>query len=403
MTNRQALQLLFVAHGISGAAQGISMLSIPWFFAQSSRSTDFNLYYAFTTLLSFFWSIWAGNLVDRFSRKGVFLATNIVQGIIVGGIAVWGFYTQNLSDWAIVTVFAITVSGFSIHYPNLYAFSQEITESENYTKVTSTIEVVGQTTNIASGVLGAFLLEGIDYQGIVIEKWSIWEIFGLDALTYFISIVLIFFIRYTPLKEREITKNSFFGQIQIGLAFLKKHPKILVFGIFSYSVFVVMLVNIHALVPIYVKNHLKATGFAFGAAKMITAIGSLLAGTASERLFNKISKHRSIIVFNLLAAVAIFCLVFSQNLYIFLFASFILGYSNAGARIFRLSYIFDHVPNALIGRTNSVFSVVGILARVSLIYLVSLPFFSQESNILYAYASIGVVVLVSAWVLKKNI
>ena len=73
--NRKSLLLLFFANGISGFAQGVSMLSIPWYFAKNNNSQVFNYSYAALTFFIMFFGLYAGTLVDKFSRKNNFLFT----------------------------------------------------------------------------------------------------------------------------------------------------------------------------------------------------------------------------------------------------------------------------------------------------------------------------------------
>ena len=73
MKNKQAITLLFIANIISGFAQGISMLAIPWYFADIlGMSSTYAKGYAILTFISLFWSLYSGTLVDRYSRKNSF-------------------------------------------------------------------------------------------------------------------------------------------------------------------------------------------------------------------------------------------------------------------------------------------------------------------------------------------
>ena len=55
MQNRQAYWLLFSANAVSGFAQGITMLAIPWYFSkQLEQPSLFGLIYGTTTLLMIF-------------------------------------------------------------------------------------------------------------------------------------------------------------------------------------------------------------------------------------------------------------------------------------------------------------------------------------------------------------
>ena len=93
MKNKQAVFLLFLANIISGIAQGISMIAIPWYFVKIvSRPIIFSNSYLLITFFTLFWGLYAGTLIDRYSRKKLFIIINIVCGILIGGIAFYGFY-----------------------------------------------------------------------------------------------------------------------------------------------------------------------------------------------------------------------------------------------------------------------------------------------------------------------
>jgi MFS family permease len=200
--NKLALNLLFTANGISGFAQGISMLAIPWYFA--NNTPYFNKAYGLITIGVLFFGLYAGTLVDKYSRKANFLGNSLVCGFLLLAIAGVGFYQNGLNDVLVVAVFGITMLNYNIHYPTLYAFGQEISSVEDYAKVNSNIEIVGQSTSILSGGIAAVMLEGVTINlpiinyAIVINSWNIWEIFLLNAGTYFLAASLILFIKYQP-------------------------------------------------------------------------------------------------------------------------------------------------------------------------------------------------------------
>ena len=129
MKNRRAIILLFLANIISGLAQGISMIAIPWYFVEViDRSSTFTNSYLLITFLTLFWGLYAGTLIDRYSRKKLFIYVNLVCGTIIGLVALYGFLNKFLPDFLVILVFATTIFNYNIHYPNLYAFGQQITE-----------------------------------------------------------------------------------------------------------------------------------------------------------------------------------------------------------------------------------------------------------------------------------
>lgn len=407
MKNKQALILLFTANGISGFAQGMSMLAIPWYFAQQDLSSRFNFMYAVVTFLTLFWGLFAGTLVDRFPRKRVFLTTNLLEGIIVLGIATLGFWQQALPWYMVMLVFGITILGYQIHYPNLYAFAQEVTKKGNYQRVTSMLEIVGQSTNVGAGLLAALLLEGVDWQhtltlgtleiplAVHIPRWTIWEIFALDGATYFISSCLIAFIRYVPQNQFEIEYGSVWKRLRTGVNFLQQNKPILIFGLLSYTVFVVVLIELHAVAPIYITQHLQQGGSVLGTMEMLYALGALSAGLGVRWLFRRQQVIKAVMLLMALCIASLGVLAVSNSVLLFLGVGLLIGFSNAGIRVLRVAYLFEHIPNNIIGRTNSVFSMANILMRVGFILLFSNAFFSQGSNITWAYGVMALFVLLA--------
>lgn len=407
MKNRQALILIFTANTVSGFAQGISMLAIPWYFTSSLDKPEvFGTMYAVVTFVTIFWSLYCGTLIDRFPRKNIFLVTNICGGIVLLGSAVSGYITGYVPMMIVMLVFASTMFVYNIHYPSLYAFAQELTEKKNYRKVTSYIEIIGQSTNMAGGAAAAILLSGTD-NGIFnllgariqlpfdIKAWELQEIFLLDAATYFIAIGLIFMIKYTPAVALEIDTTNILQRVRTGLKFLKERPLLFLFGNCSYSVFVVLLIEVHLLLPIYVNNHLEAGADVYASAEIYYTIGALLAGFGIQWLLKSVSEVRTIIVKMFFTVLGLLVCVFTKSILVFFAFSLMIGITNAGIRILRTSWLFQHVPNNIIGRTSGVFHVLNTLQRTLLISLFSVPFFASGSNITWTYFICGIFVLVN--------
>lgn len=407
MKNKSALNLLFVANGISGFSQGISMLAIPWYFSRVQDSVYFNKAYGIITLIVLFFGLYAGTLVDRFSRKNNFLGNSLICGALLLVIACVGFYQHSLSSLMVIAVFAITMMNYNIHYPTLYAFSQEISAKEDYVKVNSNIEIVGQSTSILSGGIAALMLDGFTLQvgttalSVTIPKWEIWEIFMLNAFTYFVAAVLILRIKYTPAKQ-VLPYTTILYRIKQGFTYLKQNPHVFVFGLFSYSVFAMLLVEVHAVLPVYVNHHLNENGSVFAIADGIYAVGALFAGLFVRKIFTGSSTKKAIIFLTLLTALIFVWAFATKAIWIIYTVSIILGFTNAGIRVLRLTYLFNHIPNELMGRVNSIFNMLNILLRTLFIFIFSIPFFNFGNNIIWAYLIMALFIFISAVMLIIN-
>lgn len=388
------------------------MLSIPWYFTSRGESSLFIAFFAVVTLGSLFWGLYAGALIDGFNRKDIFLGTNFIQGLIVLSVASLGFKLgHDLPSMLVLLVFGMIFFGYLIHYPNLYAFAQEISDSNDYTRVASWIEVVGQTTAIAAAALAAVLLEGVNgisldivglkiYIPLFIEKWGMHEIFFLDACAYFISFIIIIFIKYVPSVElEEHDEIGIFASMKEGYDYLRKNLLINIFGLCSYSIFVIVLVELFSLVPLYVKNHLHGTAYVLGVSELMYAGGSLISAFLIRKLFSKMTIPRSIIVMALVTTFAFYLSAFSGAVWLFYVVCFLKGFANSGSRIFRVSYLFRLVPVDLTGRVNSMFNVFTTIFRMVFILTFVFPFFSEGSNVTYSYLILGTFTLIAALIL----
>ena len=408
MKNKKALTLLFTANAISGFAQGISMLAIPWYFADIlNDSASFGIIYAITTFATLFWGLYSGTLIDRYPRKNIFLALCIFGFIMLSSVASVGFYLGEVPKLLIAIVFCSTIFTYNMHYPNLYAFGQEITEKKNYGKTNSMIEIIGQSTSVLSGAFAALLLTGINTEllskiglGFItsfnIKPWELHEIFLLDAFTYVIAFSLIWFIKYTPTAPKKVDTGNVLQRLKQGVSFLKQHPLVFYFGTSSFAIFIVLLIHVHQLMPIYVNNHLNSSGGVYAIAEMTYALGALLAGIGIRWAFKHVNTVKSIIILMIMSIIVFELLVITKSAFILYFVCFIVGITNAGSRILRITYLFNHIPNYIIGRAGSVFQALNIFSRFALISIFAFPFFSVGNNIIWAYVIGGIFITLSA-------
>jgi MFS family permease len=413
LKNLSAILLLCIANSISGIAQGISMIAIPWYFALQSEMGKFGLIFILTNIIAIFWVPYSGTFVDKYNRKNIFLFVTTVSGLLLFSIAAFGYQNDSLPWFLVAFVFMFTFFNYNIHYPNLYAFVQEITEVKFYGRITSFIEIQGQLSSVLAGAGAALLLEGVqgghlNVFGVLVkvsfdlEAWTIYEIFMMDALTYLLAFIFIFFIKYQSLVEKKLEDSPIRQRLMVGFRYLKENKATLTFGVASHAVFVAVLITTFYLAAIYVNNHLQASGDVFATAEIYYAVGAVFAGVAIRRIFSSTSIPLSIIIMAAFATGLFVVLGFSNNIPVFYFMFLILGLSNAGIRIQRVTYLFNHIPNHVYGRATSIFTLINIFFRILLLSLFSLPFFYQENHVVFSFFIISVFLFVSNLVLIKH-
>lgn len=402
-----------MANTISGIAQGISMIAIPWYFAQEEIIPTFIQGYLFTNLLILFWAPYCGTLIDKHNRKKLFLILNAVVGMILLGVAWIGNWQGGLAWYWVVGVFTLTFITYNLHYPNLYAFVQEITEEKYYGSITSYIEIQGQVSAMLAGACATILLTGIGESGLEImgfqiafpfqiEAWPIHKIFMLDGITYLVSLVVISFIQYIPTKERKVSKLPLMQQLKTGFQYLLQHKELLVFGIASYLVFVCILMEGFLLGAAYVKDHLMEDGGVYAASDMFYAIGAVLVGLTIRFFFKYTTLPKGIIILTSITSLTFFALYATKSVAVLFIALFMLGITNAGVRIMRTTFLFQKVPNSVFGRTASIFALSNILFRIMLLGVFLLPIFHEGNNIIYAFLVLSIFLILAMAVLIIN-
>lgn len=408
MKNLRALILLFTAKTISGFSQGISMIYIPWHFNKViDEPVLFGQLYFAITFVSLFWGLYVGTLVDKYSRKYLFMGENLVGALVFSCLG-WYMWYNGIHTALVGLAFACTFFIYNIHYPTLYAFAQELIEKKHYGKISTLLEIQGQLTTVGGGAFAAMLMSGLQkgptqFLGMNInipfgfEAWTVPKVFILDGITYFLSFLIIGLISYKSTVVRKKERGNILAQFKIGVDFLKKNPLIFVFGNAAYFIFVTVMVTNYMLMPNFVSSDLMGTGQDYALSELFYALGAFGAGLSTVYLFRKTTTVLGNIVLTLLGTLVFIGLFFTQELAWLYLCLFLLAIANSGSRIMRVVYILKRVPNQVIGRSQSVFSVINVLFRLGFIFLFSMAFFAE--NVRYAFGVFAASTLVAAIVL----
>ncbi len=419
MGNRRALVLIFLANLISGIAQGITTIAIPVYFIYELGDGEMWFQsFVIVWFLGLFWRLYAGVLVDGFRRKDVFLGTNFFAGLIVLSVAALGFAIENawIEDQAMppilpILVFATTLFSHFIHFPNLYAFIQEITEVNQYSKWTRYVEIFGQITSMAAAFVGGILAKGVNtgtageadmlgqmLPSVSIDRWQLHELFALDGATYIVSFIIILFIRYRGKRSTAVGPNqtidpesqSVMGSLQIGWKYLRRNRVVLSFGLIGSTNFIIFTALIWTTVPLYVSNQLHADEFVAFLSEFFHGIGALFCALILRWLFRDVSIPAATAIFIAITALMLGLAAVSDDVSIFFVVCLMIGFSNAGGRIYRILYLFNKVPNEFIGRVNSILTIPQTLLTGFFVLIFSdaftpEPFFFVGNNVVYAY------------------
>ena len=412
MKNKKAILYVFLANAISGISQGMMMIAITWYINNTIDQPDlYNALFLGSSILSVFWGPYAGSLIDRYDRRKVMITINILGGLYMMMCASTALVFNEVPVYLVCGIFIMTVVFYNVHFPNLYAFLQEIVPPKHYGKITSAVEIQNQLAFVLSGGLAALLLEGVPvhilevlglqgYAHIMANPIALDKLIFIDGCTYLLGVLLLWKMSYVSLTERDKRAIPVLKRLQDGLIFLKERPLIFVFGYFSHILFASIMVCSFLILPSYIRHVIQGDAAIFGLSEGLFALGAIFAGVLVDRIFRK-NRLLGIILFLVLGAAIYAVLYVSQSALVLLIMYLFLGMMNASTRILRTTTLFQIVPNKIIGRTNSFFGVLNTATRICFIIVLSqLPFFSVHPD--HSMGFLMAMLLMAAAVLAFN-
>ncbi len=234
---------------------------------------------------------------------------------------------------------------------------------------------------------------------IRLEPWSLSQIFALDAGTYFVALAIIYSIRFVPMTERSEEVGSVFTRLKVGYKYLSDRSYVFLFGVVTHAVFVVTLLHVFNLAPLYVAQVLEEPAQVFAISELFYALGAITAGVAIHRIFKGMPFVKAIVILMLISGLELIGLITMRSVWVFYGISLLLGLTNAGIRVIRVSYLFEVLPNQVIGRANSIFFITNVIARIFFLSLFSLAFFHNSGQVIYAFLLLSLFIFVSMGIL----
>jgi DHA3 family macrolide efflux protein-like MFS transporter len=413
MKNAKPIYLLLIANAISGVSQGITMLAVPWYFAGIIHREDlFGIIYFAVTFISLFWGVYAGTLIDRHDRKKIFLILNVVGFTVLAGLSAYGFIYGMLPWYLVACAFGMTALIYNIHFPNLYAYAQEITPKEEYSRITSLLEIQGQISFTLAGGIGAILLNGFNgaqftgwgpgfLEHIRIAPLTIYEIFSIDASTYVAAFIMIYCIKAMPVSGKKVDTSKLRERLTTGFNFLRNDKVVFRFGNLTLLVFLTVILFGTYIGPIFVDKFLSASGNVYALSEMFFSAGALLAGFLTSMVIKENNNLKGLIILCAISGCMYLTMLTGKSAMLFLLANFVIGICNSGIRILRITYLFHHIPNHILGRVSSIFFVANVAFRLMLIGIFTAPFFHTVDMIFIPVVVLGGICFVGAfWLLK---
>ncbi len=258
--------LIWIGQSISLFGDYLYIIALMWWVLEKTGSTAAMASVAIcSSLPTIILGPFAGTFVDRVDKRKLLILMDLGRGIIIciPGIL---YFLNHLQVWHIFIIAALLSSMTIFFNPALNSFIPRIVDKGKLVRANS----LSQMSNNLSGVLGPAL------GGILVALIGAGTVMFLDALSFFLSVVAIFFVRIkTEQVPIQTERKKFTHDLLEGLNFIRTESGILGLVIlFSLLNFFVAPVGV--LIPLVVKNILNRGAEGFGVLGSSISVGMVL-------------------------------------------------------------------------------------------------------------------------------
>lgn len=312
-------------------------------------------------LPSVFLSSFAGVIVDRVSRRKLFIFTSWSRGLLllVLGLIEWKYHS--LMAIYIISILEGVVSCFVL--PAVTALMREIVPSEQLLMANSTIDMVYESGSVIGMAIAGFAIAAFSNEGSLI----------FDGLLFFIATAFAYGIK-TQYQGRiesiaPVHQKSILREFRAGLFYIMRSKGIAVVYFLELVVMVVYMITPVLMAP-FATQYLHASVAEFGYIEAALSIGVILGNIVAPNLVYRYGLLKILVLFNVILAVSFILFAINRNLWYAGLLNFLMGVGFASWALI-MTRAQELTALDFQGRVQSSFSALSgvvILAVYSLLY-----------------------------------
>lgn len=287
--------------------------------------------------------LFAGVLVDRFDRKRIMIAADLIRALLV-------FLIPFLVPLSVIWLYVIVMLTSAIG--QFFDPAQESVLPE----VASEEELAAANSLMAISSFGSTAI-GFAASGLIAAAADISWAFYLDAVSFLVSAFCIFLIRIKPLQvEGETNIKLVVKNLKVGLRQLFDTPILRSLVTASIPTLIAFGMSNVLLLP-FALRALKATEFEYGLQEGLTSLGFVAGSLLMAGIFDRMREGAWIAASFIGMALASIVYSFTHSIPLAIAIVTLEGFMNAPSSIGRRLVIQRNTPREMRGRVNSVFFV----------------------------------------------
>jgi MFS family permease len=349
---------------ISVFGDHLTFVAMPWLVLKlTGDPLAMGMVIAIAAIPRAFFMLFGGALSDRWSPRLVMLASNLLRFLLVGTLA--GLTYLEAIDLPLVFVIAFLFGlADAFLFPAASAMPPRLLEKEQLAAGNSLLQGTFQLTVVFGPMAGGLLIAalgdtGIDGQGLT-DRVALATVFALDAMTFLVSLWLLFTIRERFTPEVPL-HGSFVGSILEGLRWAWRDGPIRTFMLLSAGLSLVFRGPFMVGVPALANEHLAEGAAGYGiilsALGVGSIVGAIIAGSRKPLPYHWLGK---LLLIDFMIFGAIMLLMAQvQVLVVISGVVLVAGVLDGYVTVFLTTWLQQHVPAERLGRVMSVVMFVG--------------------------------------------
>ena len=325
----------------------------------------------------------AGVFVDRYDRKRIMIAADLLRAVLVFLIP---FLVPHGVGWLYAIVMLTSAIG-QFFDPAYESVLPEVAPDEELAAANSLVAV----SSFGSTAIGFAL------SGLIASRYPIEYAFYLDAISFIVSAGCILFLRVRKLEVADTTSvQVVFNNLKSGLGYLFRSPALR--SVFMLAVPVAVSFGLmNSLLLPFATRALKATEFEYGLQEGVTSVGFVIASLLMAGFLNRWREGQWMDVG--LFGMGLAGLVYSQlhSIPLAIGVQFLSGFLNAPYSIARRLLVQRNTLAEMRGRVSSAFFVAS-----NMFFLVGMAAagLADVIDVRYLYLAAGVLAIgCGAWAL----
>jgi MFS family permease len=330
--------LLWAGQFVSQMGDRLAMVAFPWLVYQRTGSAlGTGAVFALYTLPYVLFGAFAGVVIDRFNKRVVMIAADVVRA----GLVLLVPFAATRSLPAVYVLSFVIASAAVFFDPCKLAILPDLVSKDRLLRANSLLATGENLTEIVGYALAGFLLAYV----------STATAFRIDSLTFAVSAIAITLMRYhAPARAAaEQVASSFWLELREGLSFLRHHHALWMNTLMVVA-FVAGLGASYPLTFLLAVRTLDAGTEAFGIFEAVIAIGYLVGSLALATLATRVPKGLAMAIGWATMGVSLVAVAVTTGVWQACIPFAVLGLANAVALIALDTWLQDVIPEQLRGR-----------------------------------------------------